>query len=256
MDQIIRPVKTLSGSLRVPSDKSIAHRAAIIAAISNGTSRIENYPRGADTLSTVRCLGQLGVESWWDGSTLVVAGKGLYGLHAPDDPIDCGNSGSTMRLLTGLLAAQSFDSILVGDESLMRRPMARVADPLGEMGARISLNDGRAPITINGCGHLSPIEHTLRVPSAQVKSAISLAALTAGGETIIHEPQPSRDHTERMLRLETTLRDGIRTIVIAPRDEIEALDISIPGDFSSAAFYIVAALRYDKDVKKVESQKS
>jgi 3-phosphoshikimate 1-carboxyvinyltransferase len=241
MNQIIRPARGLSGSVAVPADKSIAHRAAIFAAISTGTTRLAGYPRGADTLSTVRCLGQLGVESHWEDETLVIQGCGLYGLSRPDTPLDCGNSGTSIRLLMGLLAAQSFDSELTGDDSLLKRPMERVAGPLREMGASISMKDGKAPIQIEGNGPLSPIDHTLAVPSAQVKTAIVLASLTATEASIIREPSPSRDHTERMLGLEIAEEAAMRTIKVLPRETIEAVDFTIPGDFSSAAFFIVGS---------------
>ena len=241
MNRVIRPVRSISGSVRVPADKSIAHRAAIVAAISTGQSRLIDFPNGADTLSTLHCLRQLGVESNWDGKTLIIQGRGLSGLRKPAGPLDCGNSGTTMRLLTGLLSAQTFDSELTGDESLLRRPMERVAAPLRLMGASILLVDGRAPIRIRGNGPLSPTTHRLGIPSAQVKTAIILAALTAPGPSMIMEPSPSRDHTERMLRLSIGEESGIRTITISPRDQIPASELRIPGDFSSAAFFIVGA---------------
>ena len=241
MNRDIQPATSISGSLRVPADKSIAHRAAIFAAIATGSTRLTGYPRGADTMSTVHCLSQLGVESSWDGETLVIHGRGLLGLRKSRGPLHCGNSGTTMRLLTGLLSAQDFDSELTGDDSLLRRPMERVAQPLRAMGASISLSDGRAPIRIRGNGPLSPISHTLTVPFAQVKSAIILGALTASGQSVIHEPSPSRDHTERMLNLTIGIESGIRTIVVTPLDKVDASNITIPGDFSSAAFFIVGA---------------
>jgi 3-phosphoshikimate 1-carboxyvinyltransferase len=186
-------------------------------------------------------MEELGVEFEWDAGTLVVHGRGLDGLRPPKRPLDCGNSGTTMRLLSGLLAAQSFDSVLVGDASLMRRPMERVAEPLRTMGAQIELRDGRAPISIKGGSRLTPVHHTLQVPSAQVKSAIILAALSASGSSTIVEPLPARDHTERMLGLQTYLEDGLRTIAVTPKSDLAPLDMEIPGDFSSAAFFVVAA---------------
>jgi len=241
MNRVIRPVKSLSGLLRAPPDKSIAHRAAIFAAIATGVSRIAGYPRGADTMSTIQCLSQLGVESYWDFDTLVVVGRGLSGLKKPDRPLNCGNSGTTMRLLCGLLSAQTFDSQLTGDDSLLRRPMERVAGPLRTMGASILLANGRGPIRIKGNGPLSSITHTLAVPSAQVKTAIILAALTASGPSTIVEPSPSRDHSERMLGLSTGVESGIRTITVLPRNHVASSEFRIPGDFSSAAFFIVGA---------------
>ena len=241
MDRTILPARRLSGSLSVPADKSIAHRAAILAGIADGTSILREYPKGEDTLSTLRCLQQLGVEVTWRGSDVTVSGRGVRGLKPAREPLDCGNSGTTMRLLAGLLSAQPFDSILVGDASLQRRPMERIARPLRSMGAEIDLTDGKAPIRIRSGNRLHPADITLDIPSAQVKTAIILAALGVDSASRVVEPVRSRDHTERMLALAVESDNGIRNIRIDPLDRLEPLDLTIPGDFSSAAFFVAAA---------------
>jgi 3-phosphoshikimate 1-carboxyvinyltransferase len=241
MNRIVKPVHAVSGQLRVPADKSIAHRAAILAAIATGTSRLKGYPRGADTLSTLRCLQQLGVVIKWEDDTVVVHGQGIDGLEQSSDPLDCGNSGTTMRLMAGLLSARPFDSILVGDESLSRRPMERIAGPLRAMGASIELDDGHAPVRIAASKRIRATHHRLAIPSAQVKSAIILAALQAEEASVVVEPVPSRDHTERMLDLETGSEAGSRAIFVQPLKDLAPFEIQIPGDFSSAAFFVVAA---------------
>jgi 3-phosphoshikimate 1-carboxyvinyltransferase len=234
----------LRGSIRVPGDKSISHRAIMLSALAEGTSHIRGFLEGEDTRATARAFAQMGVRIEAPAaSERIVHGVGLHGLRAPATPIDCGNAGTGMRLMTGLLAAQAFDSTLIGDESLSRRPMRRVIDPLARMGARIhSEEGGLPPLRVNGGAALRGIDFTLPVASAQVKSAVLLAGLYAEGETHVVEPHPTRDYTERMLSafgwpIEfapgwARLRGGHR---------LAARDVDVPADFSSAAFFLVAA---------------
>ncbi|HEU5463575.1 MAG TPA: 3-phosphoshikimate 1-carboxyvinyltransferase [Candidatus Binatia bacterium] len=239
----IEPVKEpIRGAIAVPGDKSIAHRAVIFASVAHGTSRIFNLSGGDDNSRTVRAFRQMGVTICREGAALRVDGAGWQGLRAPG-AIDCGNAGTTMRLLCGVLAGLPFHSTLDGDASLRRRPMQRVIDPLLAMGARIrSLHEnGLAPLEIDG-GGLRGIEYRMPVASAQVKSALVLAALQAEGKTIITEPQRSRDHTEVMLdgfggRISA---DDLSIVVDGPQD-LRACDVRIPGDLSSAAFFLAAA---------------
>jgi len=234
----------LRGDVRVPGDKSISHRAVMFTALAKGTSRIRGFLEGEDTRATARIFGQMGVriETSAPGER-VVHGVGLHGLHAPAGVLDCGNSGTAMRLLAGVLAGQAFDTTLTGDASLSRRPMRRVTEPLARMGAIIETGEGGVPpLRIRGGHALQGIEYTLPVASAQVKSALLLAGLYAQGETVVAEPKPTRDYTERMLaacgwpiafepgRAELTGGHALR-----------AVDIDVPADFSSAAFFIVAA---------------
>ena len=240
----IEPIKKpLRGKIAVPGDKSIAHRAVIFAAVAHGRSRIFNLSGGDDNSRTVRAFRQMGVEFSHDGDALCVDGRGWDGLRAPAVPIDCGNSGTTMRLLSGLLAGRPFRSELDGDSSLRQRPMKRVIDPLTQMGARIRSRQGNglAPLEIDG-GGLHGIQYRMLIASAQVKSAIVLAALQAEGKTVIQEPQRSRDHTEVMLggfggKVSV---DGL-TIAIDGRPALTGQSLRIPGDISSAAFFLVAA---------------
>src|SRR5690554_5615176 len=240
MVQVIQPVDTLSGTVRVPSDKSVAHRAALLAALGDGVSEIRNYPASADPQSTLSCLRQLGVAIREESGRLVVEGVGLEGLHAASEPIDCGNSGTTLRLLAGILAGQPFSSTLIGDASLSRRPMTRVTEPLGLMGAHIETEDGHAPVHLSGGRRLKGITYTLPVPSAQVKSCVLLAGLYAEGETTVIETVPSRDHTERMLGLDVFEMDGKRHLTVSGGQRIPARQWTVPRDFSAAAFFLVA----------------
>lgn len=227
--------------MRLPADKSIAHRSALFAALADGTSTIRNYPSSADPQTTLSCLRRLGVRIEHDGDeVLKVEGQGLEGLASADGPIDCGNSGTTMRLLTGILAGQPFDSTVLGDASLNQRPMDRIALPLREMGARISLTNGHAPIKIEGGRTLHGITYRLPVASAQVKSCILLAGLFASGTTTVVEVEMSRDHTERMLGLTTLDMEGERQIRVARGQRIEPREWIVPRDFSAAAFFMVA----------------
>jgi 3-phosphoshikimate 1-carboxyvinyltransferase len=234
----------LSGSVRVPGDKSISHRAVMLGAIADGTARIRGFLEGEDTRATARVLSQLGVkiDAPSDGER-IVHGVGLHGLRGSDALLDCGNAGTGMRLLAGLLAAQSFDSTLVGDESLSKRPMRRVIDPLAAMGARIdSEPGGLPPLRIHGGVRLRGVETSTAVASAQVKSALLLAGLYADGETVVREPHPTRDYTERMLAAfgwPIEFADGFARLRGGHR--LAAIDVDVPADFSSAAFFIVAA---------------
>ncbi len=245
MQEVVRPQRRLSGTVVPPGDKSISHRGAILGALAQGVSRLENFQRGADCLATLRCLRLLGVPwRWEDGATLVVEGVGLQGLREPPQVLDCRNSGTTMRLLAGLLSSQPFLSVLTGDRSLRRRPMGRVVEPLRHMGAEVLGRAGGAlaPLVIRG-GALRGMEHHLHVASAQVKSAILLAGLYAEGETVVWEPAPSRDHTERMLGvMGAPIRLVEGGVAISQASELSPLRLRIPGDFSAAAFFLVAAL--------------
>ena len=223
----------LRGSVEVPGDKSISHRALILNAVAAGPAPIQNLATGDDVASTARCLRGLGVKVTEEG----VQGVGLHGLHAPHGPLDCGNSGTTMRLLAGLLAGQPFESTLVGDESLSRRPMDRVTTPLARMGARAALN----PLRVGG-GKLRGAEHLMETPSAQVKSALLLAGLQAEGLTRVVEPVRTRDHTERMLAaMAAPIRVEGGTVEVRRAARLDPLPLRVPGDLSSAAFWIVAA---------------
>ena len=241
MNQTIAQATRLEGAVALPADKSIAHRSALLAALGDGRSIITNYPDSADPRSTLACLRQLGVEIDEDEpGILAVQGTGLEGLRKPNAPLDCGNSGTTMRLIAGILAGQSFATTLTGDASLSRRPMARIADPLRQMNAVVSLNDGHAPIKIAGGQKLQGIEYPLPVPSAQVKSCVLLAGLYAESETTVVEPIPSRDHTERMLGLDVFEMGGTRYLTVEQGRRIAARTWTVPRDFSAAAFLLVA----------------
>ncbi|MEN6461608.1 MAG: 3-phosphoshikimate 1-carboxyvinyltransferase [Syntrophomonas sp.] len=244
MKKIIAKSGPLRGEIVVESDKSISHRAVIFAALARGESVVENFLAAADTLSTCDCLRQLGIEIRERGSALVIPGRGLNGLIAPRVILYCGNSGTTMRLMSGVLAAQSFHSMLGGDDSLNRRPMKRVIEPLTMMGADISArNHGSfAPLDIRG-RNLKGIKYELPVASAQIKSALLLAGLYADGETVVVEPEKSRDHTERMLSsMGANLQVNNYNISIKSGQGLEPQKFIVPGDISSAAFFMVAAM--------------
>jgi len=242
---IVRPGPPLRGRVSVPGDKSISHRALILGAIGEGSSRVENFLPAADCRATLRAVRALGVEvEELAPTTLIVHGRGLHGLQEPDDVLDCARSGTTIRLLAGLLAGQPFLSVLSGEAQLRRRPMARVVEPLRLMGATILGHDAgrRPPLAIRG-GELRGIDYTLPVASAQVKSALLLAGLYADGPTTLHVPGPARDHTERMLAaMGTRLAIGDWGVQIEPGGQLQALDVAVPGDLSSAAFLVVAAM--------------
>jgi 3-phosphoshikimate 1-carboxyvinyltransferase len=230
----------------MPGDKSISHRAAMIAALADGASSITNYSSGADCAATLSCLAKLGVSIERRGNELLVHGAGTNGLRAPAEPLDCTNSGTTMRLLAGILAGQNFESTLTGDESLCSRPMARIIEPLRMMGASLSANDGCAPLVIKGYKPLKAINYDLLVASAQVKSCILLAGLNCEGRTEIFEHEVTRDHTERMLRWfgvlpEVRSVEGARSVAVDGPARLSARDVSIPGDISSAAYFVAAA---------------
>ncbi|MDH1245233.1 3-phosphoshikimate 1-carboxyvinyltransferase [Stenotrophomonas maltophilia] len=241
---IARKGQPLQGSLTIPGDKSVSHRSVMFAALADGTSHIEGFLEGEDTRATARIFSQLGVRIETPSpSQRIVHGVGIDGLKAPEAPLDCGNAGTGMRLLAGLLAGQAFDCTLIGDESLSGRPMRRVTGPLSQMGARIDTqDDGTPPLHVHGGQTLHGIDFASPVASAQIKSAVLLAGLYAQGETRVVEPHPTRDYTERMLSAfgvdiefspgKARLRGGQR---------LRATDIVVPADFSSAAFYLVAA---------------
>lgn len=240
--ETVQPARKVHGRLRLPGDKSISHRYALLAALARGTSRFAHFAPGADCAATLTCLAALGVGvERPDAATVVVPGKGPRGLAPLAGVLDCRNSGSTLRMLSGVLAAHPFESTLTGDASLCRRPMRRVITPLTRMGASIQSSDGRPPLTVRGAD-LHGIDYAPEVPSAQVKSAVLLAGLQAEGETTVREPARTRDHTERALsafgaRLSTdhggiTLRGGQR---------LAAQQAEVPGDVSSATFWAVAA---------------
>jgi 3-phosphoshikimate 1-carboxyvinyltransferase len=239
---IVRPGRPLRGSVRVPGDKSISHRALLLGALADGTSRVEGFLPCGDCLATLSCLRTLGVEiETRDASTVTVHGRGLQGLQPPTGPLDCARSGTTMRLLAGILAGQPFTSTLTGREQLLRRPMRRVADPLREMGAEIETDDGCAPLIISGRA-LRGCRHVLPIASAQVKSALLLAGLYAAEPTTVQQPGPARDHTERMLYAMGAAVDvnGL-SVTLSPNSVLRPLQADVPGDISSAAFPLVAA---------------
>ncbi len=238
----VEPAGTLVGHLAVPGDKSISHRAVLIGALAEGTTRIRNLGRSADTEATIAAARALGVSVGEHGSELVVEGVGLRGLRAPDAPIDCGNAGTLMRLLIGLLAGQEGRFELTGDESLRGRPMDRVAQPLGRMGARVSTENGRPPVVVESADGLRGIDYSLPVASAQVKSALLLAGLNAQGTTTVVEPAPTRDHTELMLEAAgARVRRRASSVSVEPAAALTLGEVDVPGDFSAAAPFIVAA---------------
>ena len=243
MTKRIPPVRSLSGSVSLPGDKSISHRYAMIASIAAGRSVIQNYSTGADCHSTLDAMRALGVSIEERGTEVTVHGRGLDGLCAPAAELDAGNSGSTIRMLSGILAGQPFVTRIGGDESLSRRPMRRIIEPLSRMGASIAAREGSfPPLEIHGA-KLTPIDYPLPVPSAQVKSCVLLAGLYAEGETVVREPVRSRDHTEIALReFGADLRVQGKTITVAGRPALSGRELVVPSDLSSAAFFIVAAL--------------
>lgn len=233
----------LHGAIAIPGDKSISHRAIMLAAIADGVSRIEGFLEGEDTRATAAVFAQLGVRiEAPESGVRIVRGVGMQGLQAPDAPLDCGNAGTAMRLLAGLLAGQRFDCVLVGDTSLSKRPMQRVIEPLARMGARVGSDDGLPPLRIVGGQRLRGIDYTLPVASAQVKSALLLAGLYADGDTCIREPHPTRDYSERMLcSFGIDIDFAPRSAQVRGGQRLRATDIAVPADFSSAAFFLVAA---------------
>lgn len=251
---LARPAKALAGRLRVPGDKSISHRALLLGAIARGRSEVDGFLASEDCLATMAAMRAMGVTIAHGGERVVVDGVGLHGLRAPAGPLDLGNSGTAIRLLAGLLAGQPFDSELVGDASLMRRPMARVAEPLNRMGASVETSAGRPPLRIRGGQALRGIDFTLPVASAQVKSAVLLAGLYATGETLVRGSGASRDHTERMLMsmgVDLTVEEQ-GDIRLRPGRGPEAMDMRVPGDLSSAAFFLLGGCLAAEDELVIE----
>ena len=244
LDWQCAPVDAVRGTVRVPGDKSISHRAIMLGALAEGTTEVSGFLEGEDCLATMRAFQAMGVEIVHHGAGRVtIHGAGLHGLRAPAAPLDVGNSGTSMRLLAGVLAGQPFDAVLVGDASLMKRPMRRVTEPLALMGAEIATSDaGTAPLVIHG-RPLHGMDYTLPVASAQLKSALLLAGLFAEGTTRITETGVSRDHSERMLRgFGVSVEKDGATLAIRGGQRLSACEVVVPGDVSSAAFFIVAAL--------------
>jgi 3-phosphoshikimate 1-carboxyvinyltransferase len=239
---MVRPARSVHGELCIPGDKSISHRSLMLGAIAQGATSISGFLASEDCLATLAALGALGVVVARPAETqLQVHGVGQHGLTAAASTLDMGNAGTAIRLLMGLLAGQRFDSTLVGDASLMRRPMERVAAPLRTMGARIDTDHGRPPVHIHATAALQGIDYRLPMASAQVKSALLLAALYAQGTTSVTEPAPTRDHTERMLRaFGVHIESAAGRVTLAGGQPLRGCEIEVPGDFSSAAFFIVA----------------
>jgi 3-phosphoshikimate 1-carboxyvinyltransferase len=239
---VVEPAVSLRGDVAVPGDKSISHRALMIGAVAEGESALTGFGASGDTLSTAAALRSLGAGVAVDGDEARVRGVGLRGLRPPDEPIDCGNAGTLMRILPGLLAGQEGRFELIGDESLSRRPLDRIAEPLQLMGARVEIEDGHAPLVVEG-GQLRAVRYELPVASAQVKSCVLLAGLYAErGRTVVVERHPSRDHTERMLEAAgARVRRKAGEPGVWPAERLNPLRLEIPGDFSSAAPFVVAA---------------
>jgi 3-phosphoshikimate 1-carboxyvinyltransferase len=237
----VEPAASVQGAIAVPGDKSLSHRAVLVGALGDGETRVRGFGRSEDTLATVEAVRALGIEVEDGGADeLLVHGAGLRGLRSAN--VDCGNAGTLLRLVTGVLAGQAGRFELMGDESLSARPMERVAEPLRMMGARVETTDGHAPVVVEGTRSLRGISYELPVASAQIKSAILLAGLNAGGPTTVLEPRPTRDHTERMLTAAgaRVSRRG-KAVTIHPARTLRLGDVTIPGDFSSAAPFVVAA---------------
>ncbi len=241
--RVIRPARSLRGSLALPGDKSISHRYALLAGFAEGTSHIANFSTGADPHSSLACMGSLGAQITTEARTITITGTAGH-FQQPSGDLDCGNSGSTMRMLAGLVAAQPNTFRFTGDASLSGRPMERIRKPLGQMGAQIDLTDGHAPMTVHGCP-LTAIDFDAPIASAQVKTAVLFAGLQASGTTSLAEQIRTRDHSEHALRAfgaELLRRDG--RLYIAGGQTLKALDLTVPGDISSAAFFLCAALLF------------
>jgi 3-phosphoshikimate 1-carboxyvinyltransferase len=243
MHQQISPATSVSGAIQLPGDKSISHRYGMLAAIAEGPTKISNYSSGADCQSTLACMRALGAGIEKQDGLVCIHGHGLDGLREPAAALDAGNSGSTIRMLSGILAAQPFVTTIGGDESLSKRPMARIMTPLAQMGAHIDARENRfPPLTVHG-GKLQPIDYTLPVASAQVKSCVLIAGLFPDGRTTVHEPLRTRDHTELALREFGAEVDVDRlSITVTGRPRLQGRELRVPGDLSSAAFFLVAAL--------------
>jgi 3-phosphoshikimate 1-carboxyvinyltransferase len=243
MIQSFNKIEKVSGSLTLPGDKSISHRALIFSALANGESEITNLPQSDDIKSTINCLKQLGVQVKEEAGSTKVYGKGFKGFAKPDKPLNAGNSGTTARLLSGILAAQDFNSIIEGDDSLSKRPMMRIFEPLRLMGARITGSDENTiPLKFYNTNHLNPITYELPIPSAQVKSAILLAGLHSDEITRVIEPYQTRDHTERILGLDVERHQMKSVISISKNNYPISQKYFVPGDFSNSAFFILLAL--------------
>ncbi|HEU4982410.1 MAG TPA: 3-phosphoshikimate 1-carboxyvinyltransferase [Acidobacteriaceae bacterium] len=240
-ERLISPALNILGSLRLPGDKSISHRYAMLGGLAHGTTRLGNFSTGADCASSLACVEALGAKvKRGEGGSVEIEGVGGR-FRATDKPLDCGNSGSTMRMLSGFLAAQQGSFTLVGDESLSRRPMERIRKPLAQMGARIELTEGHAPVTIHGA-RLTAMDYTTPVPSAQVKSAVLFAGLQTEGRTTVRESVRTRDHSELALRaFGANVERSLESVSIEGRQELQAIQAAVPGDISSAAFFLCAA---------------
>jgi 3-phosphoshikimate 1-carboxyvinyltransferase len=244
-ERLIRPARNIAGSLRLPGDKSISHRYGMLAAFAAGSSRFTNFSTGADCASTLSCMQALGASvEHKEGGVIEVTGVGGR-VQAPAAALDCGNSGSTMRMISGLLSAQEGKFTLIGDASLSRRPMERIRKPLAQMGAQLTLTEGHAPIVIEGRG-LSAMDYTTPVPSAQVKTCVLLAGLQTPGMTTVRESIRTRDHSELALRafgarVERNLVNGMNSVSISGPQTLQAIEAAVPGDISSAAFFLCAA---------------
>ncbi len=250
MDLIVNKPERICGIVNVGGDKSITHRALIIGAIAEGRTRIFNYSRSLDCQSTADCLRELGIEIEWSKDCYIINGKGLYGVHEPDDVLNCGNSGTTMRLLAGLLAGRDFFSVLTGDDSLRNRPMRRIIEPLTLMGAKIyARKNGFAPLCILPA-RLKGIEYKIPVASAQVKSALMLALLYADGPGVIEESSETRDHTERMFEaFSISFKKTCNRIEVFPGQRFNGVDIVVPNDIYSAAFFLtLGAIVQDSEI--------
>jgi 3-phosphoshikimate 1-carboxyvinyltransferase len=251
---VVRPGVRIAGHTQVPGDKSISHRALLLGAVADGATEISGFLPGDDCLATLTALQSMGIEvAQPRDDQLIIYGKGLHGLQPPPGPLDLGNSGTALRLLTGLMAGQAFPSELTGDTALQRRPMERIAEPLRQMGAVIETTDGRPPVSVAGSARLSGIEYCCPVASAQVKSAVLLAGLYANGETRVTEPAPTRDHTERMLpSFGVGVARNERTAAITGPASLKGTSLAIPGDLSSAAFLLGAACLSDSGSVEIE----
>lgn len=243
MRQTVRPARRLSGAVILPGDKSISHRYAMLASLAEGDSKIANYSTGADCHSTLGCVRALGIGVEEQGTTVTIHGRGLHGWKQAEHDLDAGNSGSTIRMMSGLLAAQPFDSRIFGDESLSRRPMDRIMKPLAQMGAKIEARENRfPPLLIHGTT-LHPIDYTLPLPSAQVKTCVLFGGMFAAGETIVREPVRSRDHSEIALReFGADLLVRQKVITLQGPAKLTGRELRVPSDLSSAAFFLVAGL--------------
>ena len=239
---IAQPAHSLLGQLKVPGDKSISHRSIMLGSLAKGVTKVTGFLEGEDALSTLKAFQAMGVKIEREGDNVTIHGVGVNGLKKPSEPLDLGNSGTSIRLMSGILAAQDFDCELIGDESLSKRPMGRVINPLTEMGASIDSDDGKPPLKIKGGQQLKGIHYDLPVASAQVKSCVLLAGLYAQGDTCVTEPAPTRDHTERMLKgLGYDVRVNNNQMCLTGGGELTATEIQVPSDISSSAFFMVAA---------------